>query len=162
VTRTFRLINDLRPAARSRPRAGRHDRQASRPRAPPGLAAAPARSRLQGELDFNRWHDVGELQADMRTLENVPEVLNTSRSARRWAGATSRDDRQQPRHGPDTSKPAMYIEANPRQRDPGRRGVLYTIWYSWSTTEDHAITRLVDERAFYIVPTINPTAATTS
>jgi hypothetical protein len=52
----------------------------------------------------------------------------------------------------------MYIEANIHGNEiQGGEVCLYTIWYLMEHYgKIDAITRLVDERAFYIVPTINP------
>jgi hypothetical protein len=63
-----------------------------------------------------------------------------------------------PDTGPETDKAAMFIEANVHGNEiQGAEVVLYTIWYlmeNYGQIPD--ITRLVDERVFYMVPSVNP------
>jgi len=63
-----------------------------------------------------------------------------------------------PATGPEMGKAAMYIEANIHGNEiQGGEVCLYTIWYlmeNYGRIDD--VTRLVDERVFYIVPTVNP------
>jgi hypothetical protein len=63
-----------------------------------------------------------------------------------------------PDTGSDTSKPAMYIEANIHGNEiQGGEICIYTIWYLMENYgKIDKITRLVNERTFYIVPTVNP------
>jgi hypothetical protein len=111
-------------------------------------------------LDFNRWHDVAELQADMKTLEKAyPKflkyiVLGKSYDGRDIAGMIVNN----PDTGSDASKPAMYIEANIHGNEiQGGEICIYTIWYLMENYGKlDRITKLLDERAFYIVPTVNP------
>jgi hypothetical protein len=112
------------------------------------------------KLDFNRWHDVAELQADMRLLEKTyPKFLKYISLGKSYGG---RDIAamivNNPDTGPDTSKPAMYIEANIHGNEvQGGEICTYTIWYLMENYgKIDRITRLVNERAFYIVPTVNP------
>ncbi len=124
-------------------------------------AARPSSERTYTvKLDFNRWHDVSELQADMRTLEKAyPKFLKYISLGKSYGG---RDIAamivNNPDTGPDTAKPAMYIEANIHGNEvQGGEICLYTIWYLMEHYgRIDRITRLVDERAFYIVPTVNP------
>jgi len=111
-------------------------------------------------LDFNRWHDVAELQADMRTLEKAyPRFLKYISLGKSYDG---RDIAamivNNPDTGSDTSKPAMYIEANIHGNEiQGGEICIYTIWYLMENYgKIDKITRLVNERTFYIVPTVNP------
>ncbi len=112
------------------------------------------------KLDFNRWHDVGELYADMKRLETAfPKFLKLQSIGRSFNG---RDIMlmtiNNPATGPEMSKAAMYIEANIHGNEiQGGEVCLYTIWYlmeNYGRIDD--VTRLVDERVFYIVPTVNP------
>jgi hypothetical protein len=112
------------------------------------------------KLDFNRWHDVAELQADLRTLEKAyPKYLKYISLGKSYDG---RDIAamivNNPDTGPDTSKPAMYIEANIHGNEiQGGEICVYTVWYLMENYgKIDRITRLVNERAFYVVPTVNP------
>ena len=112
------------------------------------------------KLDFNRWHDVDELYSDMRKVAAAwPKFVTVSSIGK------SRDGRdimlvtiQNPATGPEMSKAGMYIEANVHGNEiQGGEICLYTAWYlmeNYGRLE--SITRLVDERVFYIVPSINP------
>jgi hypothetical protein len=124
-------------------------------------AQAPSSERpFKVRLDFNRWHDVAELQADMKTLEKAyPKfvkyvVLGKSYGGRDIAAMIVNN----PDTGPDTSKPAMYIEANIHGNEiQGGEICTYTAWYLMENYgKIDRITKLVDERVFYIVPTVNP------
>ena len=112
------------------------------------------------KLDFNRWHDVDELKADMLRLEKAfPKFLKYSSIGKSFAG---RDMMlmtiNNPDTGPEMSKPAMFIEANVHGNEiQGGEVCLYTIWYlmeNYGRIDN--ITRLVNERVFYIMPTSNP------
>ena len=63
-----------------------------------------------------------------------------------------------PDTGADTSKPAMYIEANIHGNEiQGGEICIYTIWYLMENYgKIERITKLVNERAFYIVPDREP------
>ncbi len=112
------------------------------------------------KLDFNRWHDVPELYSDMQQLQQAfPKFLKLASIGK------SHDGRDimlmtinNPDTGPEMSKAAMYIEANVHGNEiQGGEVCLYTIWYlmeNYGRIDN--VTRLVDERVFYIVPTINP------
>ena len=112
------------------------------------------------KLAFNRWHDVPELYSDMQRLEQAfPKFLKLSSIGK------SHDGRDimvmtinNPDTGPEMSKAAMYIEANVHGNEiQGGEVCLYTIWYlmeNYGRIDN--VTRLVDERVFYIVPTVNP------
>ncbi len=129
--------------------------------APQDWAKAPSSERAyKVHLDFNRWHDVAELQADMKVLEKAyPKflkyiVLGKSYLGRDIAGIVVNN----PDTGADTSKPAMYIEANIHGNEiQGGEICIYTIWYLMENYgKIDQITKLVNERTFYIVPTVNP------
>jgi hypothetical protein len=137
------------------------------PAAAPGKkAAATTRDAPSSEraykvkLDFNRWHDVAELQADLRALEKAyPKFLKYISIGKSYGG---RDIAamivNNPDTGPDTSKPAMYIEANIHGNEiQGGEICIYTVWYLMENYgKIDRVTRLVNERVFYIVPTVNP------
>lgn len=112
------------------------------------------------KLDFNRWHDVNELYSDMSRLEKTfPKFLKLQSMGKSYEG---RDIMvmtiNNPETGPEMSKAAMYVDANIHGNEiQGGEVCLYTIWYlmeNYGKIED--VTRLVNERVFYIVPTVNP------
>ncbi|NJD10634.1 MAG: peptidase M14 [Gemmatimonadetes bacterium] len=134
-----------------------------------GAAALNAQDRpgIQGSdpphkvrLDFNRWHDSQELYDDLRALEKAyPKFLKLQSIGKSVEG---RDlmvmTINNPATGPEASKAAMYIEANVHGNEiQGGEVAVYTVWYlmeNYGRIPD--ITKLVDERVFYIVPTVNP------
>jgi len=111
-------------------------------------------------LDFNRWHDYDELKVDMLRLEKAfPKFLKYRSLGKSYAG---RDMMLMTINNPDTGeeleKAAMYIEANVHGNEiQGSEVCLYTIWYLMEQYgKNDKITKLVDERVFYILPTVNP------
>jgi murein tripeptide amidase MpaA len=127
-------------------------------------AARPQRSgsdpQFKVRLDFNRWHDTDEIKSDLQRLEKAwPKFLKYSSIGKSHAG---RDMMLMTINNPDTgaemTKPAMYIEANVHGNEiQGAEVSLYTIWYLMEHYERIAqIKKLVDERVFYIVPSVNP------
>jgi hypothetical protein len=63
-----------------------------------------------------------------------------------------------PDTGPESSKAGMFIEANVHGNEiQGGEICLYTIWYLMENYDRNPeIKRMVDERVFYIAPTVNP------
>jgi hypothetical protein len=111
-------------------------------------------------LDFNRWHDVAELKSDFEKLEKAwPKFLKLTSLGKSHGG---RDiilmTINNPDTGPEMGKPAMYIEANVHGNEiQGAEVSLYTVWYLMENYgRIDQITKLVNERVFYIVPTVNP------
>ena len=111
-------------------------------------------------LDFNRWHDVAELKSDFEKLEKAwPKFLKLSSLGKSHGG---RDiilmTVNNPDTGPEMNKPAMYIEANVHGNEiQGAEVSLYTVWYLMENYgRIDQITKLVNERVFYVVPTVNP------
>ena len=142
----------------------------------PGLALSQARSPAQSQtgprtfptsdapfktrIDVNRWHGDDELVADMERLQRAcPTFLKLSSIGKSYG---KRDiwmmTIQNPATGPEMNKAAMFIEANVHGNEiQGTEVSLYTIWYLMENYDRiPTIKRLVDERVFYIVPTINP------
>ena len=133
-----------------------------------GLAAqSPSSAQRSGSdphfkvrLDFNRWHDTDEIKSDLQRLEKAwPKFLKYSSLGKSQGG---RDMMlmtiNNPDTGPELSKPAMYIEANVHGNEiQGGEVSLYTVWYLMENYDRiPQIRKLVDERVFYIVPTVNP------
>jgi hypothetical protein len=111
-------------------------------------------------LDFNRWHDTEDLKQDLLALEKAyPKFLKYSSMGKSYEG---RDMMlmtiNNPDTGPELSKAAMYIEANVHGNEiQGGEVCLYTVWYLMENYDRiPQVKKLVDERVFYIVPTVNP------
>lgn len=130
-------------------------------------AQSPARNQRSGSdpqfkvrLDFNRWHDTDEIKSDLLRLEKAwPKFLKYSSLGKSHAG---RDMMLMTINNPDTgaemTKPAMYVEANVHGNEiQGAEVALYTVWYLMEHYDRIAqVKKLVDERVFYIVPSVNP------
>lgn len=115
---------------------------------------------IKVKIDFNRWHDVPELYADMKRLQQAwPKFLKLESIGKSHDGLDIMVMTiNNPDTGPEMSKAAMYVEANIHGNEiQGGEICLYTIWYlmeNYGRIDN--ITRLVNERVFYIVPTVNP------
>jgi len=112
------------------------------------------------KLDFDRWHDTTDLYADMKRLASAfPKFVKVGSIG---TTVTGRDIMlvtvNNPDTGPELSKAAFYIESNIHGNEiQGGEICLYTVWYLMENYgRIEPITRLVNERVFYIVPTINP------
>ncbi|RUL82964.1 M14 family metallopeptidase [Tautonia sociabilis] len=111
-------------------------------------------------LAFNKLYNDRELVEAMRTLvDGHPNLLSMHSVGKSVEG---RDiwcvTVNNPETGPDTSKPAFYCEGNVHGNEvQAAEACLYLIWY---LAENHGrldkVTELVDRRAFYILPTVNP------
>lgn len=144
---TILMLSSLALTAAGQANAGRSNISASDPP-------------FKVKLDFNRWHDCSELQADLQRLQQAfpallrLESIGKSQEGRDlWLMAINN-----PATGEERAKPAMYIEANIHGNEiQGAEICLYTIWYLMENYgRNPEITRLVDERVFYIVPAVNP------
>jgi hypothetical protein len=125
-----------------------------------GLTQKFSDPQFKVKLDFNRWHDTDELYADFKRVAAAwPKFVKVSSIGQSHEG---RDIMLVTVNNPDTgsemSKAAMYIEANVHGNEvQGGEICLYTVWYlmeNYGRLEP--ITRLVNERVFYLIPTINP------
>jgi len=131
------------------------------------MVAAPVAAQQRGsdpehtlDLTWDRWLDHDELGERMQLMERTwPEFLDlqsigTSYGGREMWLMTINN----PATGPESGKAAMFIEANVHGNEiQGAEVVLYTIWYlmeNYGRLDE--ITRLVDERVFYLLPTVNP------
>ncbi|WZP00830.1 M14 family metallopeptidase [Isosphaeraceae bacterium EP7] len=111
-------------------------------------------------LAFNRLYDYPDLVAAMRKLaEGHPDIISMSSLGKSVEG---RDlwclTINNPATGPDRSKPAMYVDGNVHGNEvQAAEACLYLAWYlAENRGRVEELRRIVDERAFYIVPTVNP------
>jgi len=111
-------------------------------------------------LSFDHFYDHAELTSSLRALEKaypqfvMLQSIGKSHQGRDiWAVLLNN-----PKTGPADRKPGYYIDGNIHGNEiQGTEVALYAIWYllkNYGKTD--LCTRLLDERAFYIVPTMNP------
>lgn len=111
-------------------------------------------------LTWDRWLDHDEIGSRMqlmaRTWPNFLSLqsLGTSFGGREMWLMTINN----PATGGELDKAGMFIEANVHGNEiQGAEVALYTIWYLMENYgEIDEVTRLVDERVFYILPSVNP------
>jgi hypothetical protein len=112
------------------------------------------------DLTWDRWLDHDEVGERLRLMEQTwPEFLDLQSLGQSYGG---RDmwlmTINNPQTGDELSKAAMFIEANVHGNEiQGAEVTLYTIWYlmeNYGRLDE--VTRLVDERVFYLVPSVNP------
>lgn len=111
-------------------------------------------------MAFNRLYDYPELVEALQTLVKAyPDFLSMQSVGKSVEG---RDlwcvTVNNPRTGPDRDKPAMYVDGNIHGNEvQAAEASLYLIWYLMENYgKAPIVTRLVDERAFYVLPTVNP------
>ncbi len=111
-------------------------------------------------MAFNRLYDYPELVEALRTLVKAyPDFLSIQSVGKSVEG---RDiwcvTINNPKTGPDRDKPAMYVDGNIHGNEvQAAEASLYLIWYLMENYgKAPIVTRLVDERAFYVLPTVNP------
>jgi hypothetical protein len=111
-------------------------------------------------LTWDRWLDHDEVGERLRLMERTwPDFLTLESAGQSYGGREMWVMTiNNPRTGAEAEKAAMYIEANVHGNEiQGAEVTLYTIWYlmeNYGRIDE--ITRLVDERVFYIVPSVNP------
>ncbi|MCZ6816452.1 MAG: M14 family metallopeptidase [Planctomycetota bacterium] len=124
------------------------------------LAWGQADHRSRVALTFDHLYNYEEISEALHGLANAyPELLRLQSIGNSFEG---RDmwlmTINNPKTGADTEKPAMYIDGNIHGNEVQAAEVpLYTIWYlckSYGHVE--ALTELLDECAFYILPMVNP------
>ncbi len=119
-----------------------------------GLRAAEVK------LSFDHFYDHAELTQALKALEKAnPQFMKVISLGKSYQG---RDIwaviLNNPKTGPAEHKPGYYIDGNIHGNEvQGTEVALYAIWYllkNYGKTE--LATRLLDERAFYVIPTMNP------
>ena len=126
----------------------------------PAMAADPLYPKPKVPLAFDRLYDYPELVEALKQLVQAhPDLLTLSSLGKSFEG---RDlwcvTINNPKTGRDRDKPAMYVDGNIHGNEvQAAEACLYMIWY---LTENYGripnITGIVDGRAFYVVPTVNP------
>jgi len=112
------------------------------------------------DLTWDRWLDHADITERMQLMARTwPKFLTLSsmgdsyEGRELWVMTINNPDT-----GPELGKAGMFIEANVHGNEiQGGEICLYTIWYlmeNYDRLPD--IKKLVDEKVFYIVPTVNP------
>lgn len=112
------------------------------------------------KLSFDHFYDQEELTETLKAFEKAyPEFVTVKSLGKTYQG---RDIwsviLNNPKTGPAEHKPGYYIDSNIHGNEiQGTEVAIYAIWYllkNYGKTE--FATRLLDEKAFYIIPTMNP------
>lgn len=132
-----------------------------------GMVAGPAHAQQRGSdpehtlpLTWDRWLDHDEIGERMRLMEETwPRFLSLQSLGESYGGREMwMMTINNPDTGAETDKAGMFIEANVHGNEiQGAEVTVYTIWYlmeNYGRIDD--VTRLVDERVFYLVPSVNP------
>ena len=129
---------------------------------PSALKAMGAPNNPRVEVAWNRYYDhagIGDicerLQKAFPNLIHLGSIGKSVRGRELYVLTVSNRENGEP-----SRKPAMYIDGNIHSNEiQGSEVALYTAWY---LVENYGhvewITALLDNKAFYIVPTINPDA----
>ncbi len=112
------------------------------------------------DLTWDRWLDHDEVGERMQLMARTwPKFLTLTSMGDSYGGRelwvmTINN----PDTGPEMSKAGMFIEANVHGNEiQGGEICLYTIWYLMENYDRNPeIKELIDERVFYIAPTVNP------
>ncbi len=124
------------------------------------LGADPLAPPAKVPLAFNRLYDYPELEKALKALvEGHPDLLSLSSLGKSVEGrelwcVTINDATT----GPDRSKAAMYVDGNIHGNEiQAAEACLYLTWYVAENRDRiDSIKALLKDRAFYIVPTVNP------
>jgi hypothetical protein len=125
-----------------------------------GMALAQTPHPSKVNLTFNHWYDYDEMTDALKKLTRAYPNLLTLESIGK--SVADRDiwlvTLNDPKTGPADSKTAMYIEGNIHGNElQATETVLYTIWYlTKSYGKNQRLTKLMQERSFYFVPSSNP------
>ncbi|MFT7617847.1 MAG: hypothetical protein ACI97A_001486 [Planctomycetota bacterium] len=124
----------------------------------PGQVLGTPKPKL--DISFNRYYthkEIGELlQKFKKTWPEFVEVESIGKSFQgREMWLLTLQNKQT---GGEFDKAAMYIDANIHGNEiQGAEVCLYTIWYLLENYgKIERVTKLVDQRVFYIAPTVNP------
>ncbi len=132
--------------------------------AAPFVLAAPAIAQQQLEskmpIAFNRFYDYDELvDLGKKLCAAYPELLSVQEIGKSFQGRPMYVFvLNNQKTGSDLSKPAMWIDGNVHGNEiQAGEVVLYSMWYLASAYgKVPALTELVDQSAFYFLPSVNP------
>jgi len=132
-----------------------------------GLRALDAQQEGRGSdpqhrlpLTWDRWLDHDEIGERMQLMQRTwPQFLSLQSLGESYGGREMwLMTINNPRTGAERDKAAMFIEANVHGNEiQGAEVTLYTIWYLMENYDRiPEVKRLVDERVFYLLPSVNP------
>ena len=111
-------------------------------------------------LTWDRWLDHDEIGERMQLMQRTwPEFLTLQSLGDSYGGREMwMMTINNPATGTELDKAGMFIEANVHGNEiQGAEVTLYTIWYLMENYDRiDEVKRLVDERVFYLVPSVNP------
>ncbi|MGE3107385.1 MAG: M14 family metallopeptidase [Phycisphaerales bacterium] len=128
-------------------------------------AAAPA-ARAQQDIpskvpiSWNRYYTYAEMEQQVKAIAaaypNIVRLENIGKSGQGrdlWVAIVNN-----PATGPDTSKPAMWIDGNVHGNEiQAGEAVVYSLWYlTKAFGNNEQITKTLDNVAFYLCPSQNP------
>jgi len=112
------------------------------------------------DLSFNRYYDWEQVGNALQKLENAyPKFLKLRSIGKSYQGRELwYMTINNPDTGSESDKCAMYVDANIHGNEiQGGEIGIYTIWYLMENYNyNDYIRKLVDERVFYIFPSVNP------
>jgi hypothetical protein len=112
------------------------------------------------DLSFNRYYDWQEMEDALRKLEKAyPKFLKLRSIGKSFQGREMwYMTINNPATGGEMDKAAMYIDSNIHGNEvQGGEVCLYTTWYLMENYNyNNYIKKLVDERVFYLFPSVNP------
>lgn len=127
-----------------------------------GAEAPVARSHIPGkvEIPFNRYYTYAELEGWLKAIAAAyPEFVELRDIGKSLEGRTLWVAIvNNPKTGPHTAKPAMWIDGNVHGNEiQSAEVVLYTLWYlTKAQGQNEALTKLLENYSFYLLLSQNP------
>lgn len=125
-----------------------------------GYLISMAQPKGEIRLSFDHFYNHAELTQALRALEKAyPQFMTLKSIGKSYKGKDIWGIiLNNPKTGPAEQKPGYYIDGNIHGNEiQGTEVALYAIWWLLSNYgRNELATRLLDERAFYVVPTVNP------
>src|SRR4051812_26674731 len=126
----------------------------------PAAARAQENIPAKVEIPFNRYNTYAELQQHLKAIATAyPDIVQLVRIGQSGEG---RDlvvaVVNAPKTGPDTAKPAMWIDGNVHGNEiQAAEAVLYSVWYlTKAYGHNPDLTKLLDTYSFYFLLSQNP------
>lgn len=112
------------------------------------------------EIAWNRYYTYEQMEQQLKSIAaaypNLVRLENIGKSGQGrdlWVAIVNN-----PATGPDTSKPAMWIDGNVHGNEiQAGEAVVYSLWYlTKAFGKNEQITKTIDNAAFYLCPSVNP------